>query len=104
MASSKASGKLQPGIKKSQRGIAAMGKHKNAYALYTGPTTRRRRNPVKVTVDPAAVAAAFARKDDPNAYRVVEPTTGTVSANPYQGLDAQHYSPVILPYSRSITR
>lgn len=97
--------KLQPIIRKRAVSTAKMGVHKNAYSLYSGPTTRRKRQPVTVTVDHAAVAAAFGRKDDPNAYRVVESDLpGTVAANALQSLDAQHYQPVILPYSRSITR
>lgn len=67
-------------------GTARMGIHKDSYALFTPNAGRKvpRRNKVTVTVDKAAVAAAFATRRDSNA--------------------PHGYNPVILPQSHTITR
>lgn len=83
-----------------------MGIHKDAYSLYTGPKSGRRKGKVTVTVDPKRVAAAFAASRDTNASR----TSTLVTARPDQirpataYVDPQGYSLVILPNSKTIQR
>src|SRR5688500_6633784 len=86
----KAASRIQPTIKKSARSASAIGKHKNAYSLYSGPGRKPRNSKVTVTVDIERVATAFATRIDRN-HNV--PFTGQAT-----------YQPVILPYSKSITR
>lgn len=87
-------------------GTARMGIHRDSYALFTPNAGRTpRRGKVTVTVDKAAVAAAFATKRDTNAARTATVVTVGQAHRPPAGyVDAQAYSPVILPQSHTITR
>ena len=88
-------------------GTARIGIHRDSYALFTpnAGKTRPRRTKVTVTVDKAAVAAAFAGKRDTNAVRTATVVTVGQAHRPPAGyVDPQFYSPVILPQSHTITR
>lgn len=87
-------------------GTCKMGIHKDAYSLYSGPKTGRRKGKVTTTIDPKRVAEAFASSRDTNASRCG--TIVTVRPDqvrpPMAYLDPQAYSLVILPNSKSIQR
>lgn len=102
----KAASRIQPTIKKrAARGSVKIGSHKDAYSLYTREGRKPRNSRVTVTVDKAAVAAAFAGKRDTNAVRTATVVTvGNAHRPPAGFLDPQAYGPVILPQSHTITR
>src|SRR5688500_6379698 len=101
----KASSKIQPTLKKRAAGTSKMGVHKNAYSLYSGPGRAPRRGRVTVSVDPERVARAFGANRDAHAARTATVSATGVTFRPPAGyVDPQPYSPVILPYSKSITR
>ncbi len=91
---------------KRSAGTCKMGIHKNAYSLYSGPASGRRKGKVTVTVNPEAVALAFASSRDTNASRTATVVTTRPDqirpTNTYR--DPQAYSLVILPNSKSIQR